>query len=115
MADVEKLRYPLLPLANVQTLKIGDIYPYPYFSNNKVEYLSLAESIKTGVIATQSNQSKPYSGSFKESVKQILCYTKEYMIWGVGTYTRYPYTCFYLSLSSNIEAHSRSGYVRCRS
>ena len=51
VADAEKLRYPFLPPANVQTLRIGESDPDPYTSNDKVEYVSLDESIKTGVLA----------------------------------------------------------------
>lgn len=49
VADAEKLRYPSLPLTNVQTLRIRDADPDPYSSYEKVRYVSLDEPIETGV------------------------------------------------------------------
>ena len=72
VADAEKLRYPSLPSANVQTLRIGDADPDPYSSDDEVEYVSLAEPIETGVLAARSNQPKPNPGPSKEPVKRIL-------------------------------------------
>ena len=72
VADAEKLRYPSLPPANVQTLRIGDADPDPYSSDDEVEYVSLDEPIETGVLAARSNQPKPPQGPSKEPVKRIL-------------------------------------------
>ena len=72
VADDEKLCYPTLPPANVQTLKIGDADPDPYSSDEDVQYISLDESIKTGVLAARSNQPKPTQSLSYEPVKQIL-------------------------------------------
>lgn len=72
VADVEKLRYLSLPSANVQTLRIEDADPDPYFSDDEVKYVSLDEPIETGVLAARSNQPKPTPGPSKELVKQIL-------------------------------------------
>ncbi len=41
-------------------------------SDDKVEYISLDEAIKTGVLAARSNQPKPPQGPSKEPVKRIL-------------------------------------------
>ena len=72
VADAEKLRYPFLPPANVQTLRIGESDLDPFTSDDKVEYVSLDEPIETGVLAARSNQPKPPQGLFKEPVKRIL-------------------------------------------
>ena len=72
VADVEKLRYPSLPPANVQTLRIGESESNPYLSDNKVEYVSLDKPLETGVLATRSNQPKPQQSLSKEPVKRIL-------------------------------------------
>ena len=72
VADAEKLRYPSLPPANVQTLRIEESDPDPYLSDEKVEYISLDEPIETGVLATRSNQPKPPQSLSKEPVKRIL-------------------------------------------
>ena len=57
--NIEKLRYLSLFLANAQNLRIGDANLNPYFSDDKIEYIFLAEPIKTGVLAARSNQLKP--------------------------------------------------------
>ena len=72
VADAEKLRYPSLPPANVQTLRIGEADSDPYSSDEEAEYISLDEPIETGVLAARSNQSKPTQGPSKEPVKRIL-------------------------------------------
>ena len=72
VADSEKLRYPPLPPANVQTLRIGEADPDPYSSDEETEYISLDEPIETGVLAARANQSKSNQGPSKEPVKQIL-------------------------------------------
>ncbi len=38
VVDAEKLRYPSLPPANVQTLRIGEFHPDPYSSDEEVKY-----------------------------------------------------------------------------
>ena len=55
VADAEKLRYPSLSPANVQTLRIRDVDLDPYSSDNEVEYVSLDEPIETGALAARSN------------------------------------------------------------
>ena len=72
VAKAEKLRYPSLPPANVQTLRIGEVDLDPYSSDEKTEYISLDEPIKTGVLAARTNQSKANQRRSKEPVKQIL-------------------------------------------
>ena len=72
VVDAEKLRYRTLPPANVQTLRIGDADPDLYSSDEEVQYLSLDELIKTGVLVARSNQPKPTQSPSKEPVKQIL-------------------------------------------
>lgn len=77
VADAEKLCYPFLPFANVQTLRIENVDPDPYSSDEKAQYVCLDESIGTKVLAAQSNQPKPTQGPSKESIKQILRYCIE--------------------------------------
>ena len=72
VADAEKLRYPSLLSANVQTLRIGDADPDPYFLDEKAQYVCLDEPIGTGVLAARSNQPKSTQGFSKEPVKRIL-------------------------------------------
>ena len=72
VADSEKLRYPTLPPANIQTLRIGEMDPDPYSSDEEAEYISLDEPIETGVLTARANQSKPTAGPSKEPVKRIL-------------------------------------------
>ncbi len=72
VADAEKLRYPSLPPANVQTLRIREADPDPYSSDEEIQYISLDKPIKTGVLAARRNQPKPPQGSSKEPVKRIL-------------------------------------------
>ncbi|MCJ1347605.1 hypothetical protein MMC31_005833, partial [Peltigera leucophlebia] len=50
VADAEKLRYPPLPPANVQTLRIGEVDPDPYSSDEETEYISLDEPVETGPV-----------------------------------------------------------------
>ena len=59
IADTKKFRYPSLPLANIQTLRIRDANPVSYCSDDKIKYLSLDKPIKIRVLATQINQLKP--------------------------------------------------------
>lgn len=72
VVNAKKLRYLLLPSANVQTLRIGDADPDLYFSDEEVQYISLDKPIETGVLAAQCNQLKSTSGLSKEPVKRIL-------------------------------------------
>ncbi len=72
VANAEKLCYPTLSPANIQTLRIGDVDPDLYSSDEEVQYISLDEPIETGVLAASSNQPKPTQGPSKEPVKQIL-------------------------------------------
>ncbi len=72
VADAEKLCYPTLPPAKVQTLRIGDADPDLNLSDEEVQYLSLGKPIKIGVLAARSNEPKPTQSSSKEPVKQIL-------------------------------------------
>lgn len=50
VADAEKLRYSFLPSANVQILTIGKMEPDQCSMNEKSEYTSLDEPIKTGIL-----------------------------------------------------------------
>ena len=72
VADSEKLRYPPLFSANVQTLGIGEADPNPYSSDKETKYISFDESIETGVLAACVNQSKSNQRPSKEPVKRIL-------------------------------------------
>lgn len=55
VADTKKFCYLFLSSANVQTLRTIDADPDPYLSNDKVQYISLNESMKIGVLAAWSN------------------------------------------------------------
>ena len=80
VADAEKLRYPSLPLANIQTLRIGELEPDPYSSDEEIEYISLDEPIDgIEVLPASINESQSAKKSSKEPVKQILhrCIEKE--------------------------------------
>lgn len=71
--DAEKLRYPSLPPANVQTLRIGEADPDLYSLDEETKYVSLDASISgTGVLAARTNQAKPAKEPTKEPVKRIL-------------------------------------------
>ena len=73
VTDAEKLRYPSLPPANVQTLRIGELEPDPYSSDEEIEYVSLDEPIDgIEVLAACTNKSQSAKKSSKEPVKQIL-------------------------------------------
>ncbi len=73
VADAEKLRYPSLPPANVQTLRIGELESDPYSSDKEVEYVSLDAPIdEIGVLAARTNQSQPAKEPSKKPVKRIL-------------------------------------------
>ncbi len=73
VADTKKLRYPSLRPANVQTLRIRELEPGPYFSYKEVEYVSLDAPIDgIGVLAARTNQSQSAKEPAKEPVKRIF-------------------------------------------
>lgn len=72
VADVKKICYLSLPSVNIQTLRIDDINPDPYFSDEEVQYLLLDKIIKTEVLTARNNQIKLTLGLSKELLKQIL-------------------------------------------
>ena len=72
VADAEKLRYPSLPPANVQILKIGELEPDLCFIDEESEYISLDEPIGTEVLAACNDEPKPTLGLLKEPAKRIL-------------------------------------------
>ena len=73
VTDAEKLWYLFLPLTSVQTLRIGELEPDPYSSDEEVEYVSLDTSIDgIGVLAAYTNQSQFTKELSKEPVKRIL-------------------------------------------
>ena len=56
IADAENLRYPSLQLNNIQTLRIGELYPDLYSSDKEMEYDFLDTPIDgTGVLAAGKN------------------------------------------------------------
>lgn len=58
VANVKKLWYLSLPLANVQLLRIRELESDPYFSNKEIKYVFLnAFMDKIRVLTTQTNQS----------------------------------------------------------
>lgn len=69
IADAEKQCYPFLSLANVQTLKIGEMESDLYSIDEKNEYISLNELIKIGVRATHCDKLKLTAKPLKEPVK----------------------------------------------
>ncbi|MCJ1348653.1 hypothetical protein MMC31_006886, partial [Peltigera leucophlebia] len=72
VADAEKLRYPILPSAEVHTLRIGHLQPDPYSSDDKDEYVSLDAPLDVIVSAARSSQSTGNDVPTKEPIKQIL-------------------------------------------
>lgn len=73
VADAEKSWYPSLPPAHVQTLRIRELEPDPYSSDEEAEYVSLDTPIdRIGVLAARTNQSQPAKKPAKEPVKRIL-------------------------------------------
>lgn len=71
VANAEKLRYPSLPPVNIQTLKIGELKPNIYFSNEKYVSLdALIDGIR--VLVACINQFQLAKQSLKKPVKQIL-------------------------------------------
>lgn len=55
IADMEKLYYSILLPANIQTLKIREIDPNPYFSNKKVRYNFLDKPIEAKILGAFVN------------------------------------------------------------
>lgn len=55
VADADKLQYPSIPPANLQTIRIGEANQDPYLSDEEAEYISLDEPIETGVLAGRTN------------------------------------------------------------
>lgn len=72
IANLEKLCYFTLFPANIQILKIEKIDPDSYSFDEKAKYIFLDQLIKTKVLITCANQSKPTARLFKEQVKQIM-------------------------------------------
>ena len=73
IANTEKLQYLSLSPANVQTLRIGELEPDPYFSDEEIEYISFDALIdEIEVLTACINQSQLIKESSKEPVKQIL-------------------------------------------
>ena len=71
--DVEKLRYPpALPSAEVRPLRIGELLPDPYSSDEENNYVSLNAPLDVSVSAAHSSQNKSNSIPAKESIKRIL-------------------------------------------
>lgn len=57
-ADVEKLRYPTLLSAGVYTLRIGDLQPNSYSSDDKDKYISLDAFLDVTISAAQYSQNQ---------------------------------------------------------
>lgn len=72
VADAEKLRYPTVPVAEVRTLRIGDLPPDPYSSDEEDDYVSLDTPLDLSVSAARSNQNKSNSTPAKKPIKRIL-------------------------------------------
>ncbi len=73
VANAEKLRYLSLPPVNVQMLRIGELEPDPYSSNEEIEYIYLDTPIDgIEVLTARINQSQPTNEPSKKPVKQIL-------------------------------------------
>ena len=54
-------------------LRIGELEPDPYFSDEKIEYVSLDKPIdRIKVFATCTNESQLAKKSSKKPIKQIL-------------------------------------------
>lgn len=68
----EKLRYPVLPSAEIHILRIGKLQPDPYSSDDEDEYLSLDAPLDFTVSAARSNQNEGNEAPAKEPIKRIL-------------------------------------------
>lgn len=72
VADAKKLRYPVLPSAEIHTLRIGELQPDPYSSDDEDEYVSLDAPLDFTVSAARSNQNEGNEAPAKEPIKRIL-------------------------------------------
>ncbi len=73
VANAEKLQYLSLLPANIQTLKIGELEPDPYSSDEEIEYISFDTPInRIKVLGDCTNQSQPTKEPSKEPVNRIL-------------------------------------------
>ena len=73
VANAKKLWYPSLSPANVKMLRIRELEPDLFSSDNEVEYVFFDEPIDgIGVLAARTNESQLAKKSFKEPIKQIL-------------------------------------------
>lgn len=72
IANLEKLCYLILFPANIQTLKIEKMDSNSYFFDEKTKYIFLDKLIKTKILITCANQSKPIVRLFKKLIKQII-------------------------------------------
>lgn len=71
VADAEKLRYPILPSAEVHTLRIGELQPDPLSSGDEVEYISLDAPLDVTVSTARSSQNKGSDAPAMEPIKRI--------------------------------------------
>ena len=67
VADAEKLRYPTLPSIKVYTLRIRDLQPNPYSSDDQDDYISLDTLLDITVSAAWSSQNQGKTISAKKS------------------------------------------------
>lgn len=72
VADAEKLRYPILPAVEVHTLRIGEMQPDPYSSDEEDDYVSFDTPLDISVSGARSSQNKSSGASAKEPIKRIL-------------------------------------------
>ena len=72
VADIEKLKYLILHSAEDHTLRIGELQPDPYFSDDKDDYTSLNALLDVIISAARSSQSKGNNIPTKKPIKQIL-------------------------------------------
>lgn len=55
VVNIEKLLYLTLPPSNIQTLRLKEIDPNPYFFDKKTGYISLDKQIKAESLAAYAN------------------------------------------------------------
>ena len=72
VADAEKLRYPILPSTEVHTLRIGEMEPNPYSSDNEDKYISFDALLDITIFVTRSSQHKKSNTPTKKLIKRIL-------------------------------------------
>lgn len=71
--NVEKLRYPILPIVKVHTLRIRELVSDLYSSNEEDDYIFLYIPLDLAIYIACFSQSKNSTGnSAKELIKQIL-------------------------------------------